>query len=198
MNPLEIIGITFLVTMIGALPFGLVNLSVLHTAFHTGRSSAMKIAHGAAWIEVAFGLTALLLGSVIGNAIAHNSLVQAIAVFIPLLAGVFFLVKKSNSAQDESRENPGFLKGAFLNLISVQVFLYWVIAITWLKTNMPGEINSGLLVFFIPAVWLAKMSVLWIYARFSKPILQRSSFVANNINRIIGGILIFSGILQFI
>ena len=54
-------------TIVGGLPFGLVNLTVLNVTFEKGSREAIKIAHGAALVEVLFGLTALLAGGVLGK-----------------------------------------------------------------------------------------------------------------------------------
>ena len=90
------------------------------------------------------------------------------------------------------------MKGVILNLLSIQVLLYWIVAITWLKTSYLPEITPGLVLVFVVSIWTGKMGVLWLYAQFSRPIMSKSDFLAKNINRIIGVILIISGLIQFI
>ena len=48
-----LIGIT--TSIVGAVPFGLVNLTVLNVSLEQGNRAALRIAHGASFIEVLFG-----------------------------------------------------------------------------------------------------------------------------------------------
>jgi len=157
-----------------------------------------KIAQGASWIEVFYGILALLAGTFIAKIIENSSMVKYIAGLIPFFVGIFFLFKNNNGKQNLSDKRSGYLKGVVLNLMSIQVLLYWIVAITWLKTSYLPEITSGLILVFIASIWISKMGVLWLYAHFSKPIMSKSDFLAKNINRIIGAILIISGFIQFI
>lgn len=196
MDIIKVTGITILAAIIGALPLGLVNLSVLHSAYQSYRKTALKIAHGASWIEVLYGLLALLAGTVISGAIEDRPVFKYIAVLVPLLVGLFFLFRRvARPEVPDARQ--GYLKGVVLNLLSVQVLLYWIVAVTWLKTNYLPELTPMLVVVFVTSIWLGKMGVLWLYARFSKRIMSSSVFLARNINRIIGIVLIISGLIQF-
>lgn len=197
MDVIAVTGIIILTAIIGALPFGLVNLSVLDTAFHKNRHIALKVAHGASWIEVLYGILALLAGSVIAKAVENSPVVKYTTVLIPFFVGVFFLFKRG-SQPDLTSTKQGYLKGVVLNLLSVQVLLYWIVAITWLKTSYLPETTLWFFIVFIASVWVGKMGVLWLYAKFSKKIMSKSEFLAKNINRIIGTILILSGFIQFI
>ncbi|NBC82887.1 MAG: hypothetical protein GVY19_05845 [Bacteroidetes bacterium] len=193
-----IIPVFLLITIIGALPFGLVNLTVLDVSYHRGTVPAMKIAHGAAWIEIAFGITALLAGNFLGMGMEKYHAIQQLAIAIPLLVGLIFLLNKSKTTVHSAFKTKGFLRGVLLNLISVQVFLYWIFAITYLSGLGLLEINRAVLLLSVPSIWLGKIGVLWLYARFSKPILSRSDYLAKNINRLIGIVLIASGLLQLL
>ena len=97
MNPFIVITAAIIITVIGALPFGLVNLTVLDISFHRNRVAALKVAHGAAWIEVLFGLTALIAGSLIGQFTRNHQVVQTLVLIIPALVGLAFLLKKNHS-----------------------------------------------------------------------------------------------------
>ena len=196
-QPINTLASAFLITIIGALPFGLVNLTVLDVSFRNGKSAALKVAHGAAWIEVIFGFAALIAGSWIGLAMHQNVITEYLAMIIPALVGVFFFLKKTSSTADNRDQHRGFIKGALLNLVSIQVLLYWLFAVAYVNTRWQPEFNIYSILLFASGIWLGKMGVLWIYARFSVPILSRSTFLAQNMNRIIGTVLAFSAIFQF-
>ncbi len=198
MNPVEIIFISILATLIGALPFGLVNLTVLNVAHQNSRHAAMKIAYGAASIEILFGFAAIYLAGFIQNATLNLTLVRFLAIVIPVALGLFFYFKKNKTNTLQTHQKAGFLKGILLNLISMQVFLYWVLAIAYLNTCCLLVFNPINIAVFALGIWLGKMGVLWLYAYFSKAIFSKSDFISQNINRVIGVVLIVSGLLQLI
>lgn len=122
MNAIAVTGIIILTAIIGAMPFGLVNLSVLDTAFHKNRHTALKVAHGESWIEVLYRILALLAGSIIAQVVENSPLVKYTTVLIPIFVGGFFLFKKGSQPHLPDTKQ-GYLKGVVLNLLSVQVLL---------------------------------------------------------------------------
>ena len=197
MNPFIIITTAIIITIIGALPFGLVNLTVLDISFHRNKIAALKVAHGAAWIEVLFGLTALIAGSLIGQFTRDHRVVQTLVLIIPALVGLAFLLKKNRSEAKTIEKDPGFLKGVMLNLISIQVLLYWLFAMTYFNTRWEPEFNILFIALFALGIWIGKMGVLWVYALLSQKIFSRFGFLAKNINRVIGLVLLITVFIQF-
>lgn len=183
--------------VIGALPFGLVNLSVLDTSFRYGRKQAMKIAHGASMVEILFGMLALLAGSMIMNFTSQSRLARLLVIAIPGIAGIIFLLKKQKDRKVDNQQNKGIVRGLFLNLVSIQVLMYWLIAMTYLNARQ-FTIEPRMFIFFGMGIWTGKMLVLWGYAVLSNYILSKSAAIASNMNRIIGGILLITAAMQFI
>ena len=197
MNSFTVIATAIIITIIGALPFGLVNLTVLDISFHRNKIAALKVAHGAAWIEVLFGLTALITGSLIAQYTKDHQVVQTLVLIIPALVGSAFLLKKNRSEAKTTKKDHGFLKGMMLNLISIQVLLYWLFAMTYFNTRYEPEFNILFIALFVLGIWVGKMGVLWIYALLSQKIFSRFAFLARNINRIIGVVLLITVFIQF-
>ena len=177
MLPIFIAGITLAITVLGALPFGLVNLSVLEISYQKGKAQGMKVAHGAAWVEVLYGLIALLSGSIIAKTIQDKPVFQYMSVWIPVIIGLVFLVKANKEKTEPGQHSNGFLKGMALNLLSVQVLLYWIAAMAWLNPGIYSSPNVMAWLSFALAVWCGKMGVLWLYAHYSSLILSKSGFL---------------------
>ena len=175
--------------IVGGLPFGLVNLTVLNVTFEKGSRVAIKIAHGAAIVEVLFGLTALLAGGLLASYIEGNIIISYATAVVLIIGGAFFILKKQGSNTTREAGSSGFLKGALLNLVSIQVFLFWILAIAFLSSRelLQYDILSTLL--FVSGIWLGKMAVLWMYMNLSNRILSRSRIISKNINTIIGIVL---------
>ncbi len=189
-----LIGIAAAVT--GALPFGLVNLTVLNVSYERGAGNAVRIAYGAAFIEVLFGLSAILAGSLVYKHIEGNTTINYIIVAILSGAGILFFIKKQRHDLSRNMGYSGFFKGVFLNLISIQVFLFWILAIAFLSSKhlLPHTLTSVLV--FITGIWIGKMAVLLSYIILGKKILSNSRIISKNINRIIGIVLFGMAFVQ--
>lgn len=190
--------IGFAACTVGALPFGIVNLTVLDETLRKGSRTALNIAHGAAIVEVVFGLVAILTGGIIESYINDNAFINYFILGLFIVAGIVFFFNKKRIDFPDKSHFTGFLKGVFLNLISIQVFLFWIIAIAFLSTKDLGPTDSVSILIFLIGIWLGKMMVLWSYAILSKNIIAKSQKLSNNMNRIIGIILFSVAIIQVI
>lgn len=198
LNSILFLLIGALATTISAVPFGLVNLSVVDVAINANIRKSMSLAFGAAAIEILFALAALLAGSLLNNLIEANSVVKYSVLAVLLCSGVFFWFKKNKmEIKDNKSSSNGFLKGAILNLISVQVLLFWLVAIAFLSVRNLVPTSILQMVLFIVGVWLAKMAVLWGYAILARKVAEKSTLFSANINRIIGGLLVLAAFFQF-
>ena len=184
--------------ILGALPFGLVNMTVLHVSFEKGNRAAIKIAHGAAIVEVVFGVTALFAGGLLARHLEGNLTITYITAAVLILGGLFFVFKKQNGRYEIERGTSGFIKGILLNLISLQVLLFWILAVAFLSSRELLQYNGLSILLFVAGVWLGKMAVLWMYMHLSRRILSRSRVISQNINTIIGFVLIGMAFIQFL
>ena len=198
MEILKIIIIVFTATLLAAIPFGLVNLTILHVTTEKGKAYAMKIAHGASVIEVIYVVLAFFLGKSINILLKENSFIQIIVVAVPLITGIFFWFKINRNKKGNSIIRNGFLKGIVFNLLSIQVLLFWLLAMTVIISRWLPDLSPEILLIIISTAWFGKMLVLYIYSSTSKFIMYRFTFFSENINRIIGTILIITAIIQYL
>ena len=185
-------------TIVGGLPFGLVNLTVLNVTFEKGSREAIKIAHGAALVEVLFGLTALLAGGVLASYIEGNVIISYTTAAVLIIGGLFFLLKKQHNNNSRVAGSSGFLNGILLNLVSIQVFLFWILAIAFLSSRELLQYDLLSILLFVSGIWLGKMAVLWVYMILSNKYLSRSRIISKNINRIIGIVLFGIAFIQIL
>jgi threonine/homoserine/homoserine lactone efflux protein len=188
-----------LVVSIGALPFGLVNLSVVEIAAKSSAEKTIPVSFGASVIEVLFASIALLSGQMLSGYLIENALVRNTIVLILLISGIIFWFKKVKvNHKDSFSYSMGIIKGAFLNLISLQVLLFWLMAVSFLTVRNLIPISVTEAAIFIAGVWVGKMMVLQAYAYFGKIVVANSQKLSENINKIIGLMLIAVSIVQFI
>ena len=183
-------------SMLGALPFGLVNMTVLNVSVERGNRPALYIAYGAALVEVLFGLVAILSGGMIAEHIEGNLIVGYFTVGVLLAGGILFTFKKQKSVITRDTGYSGFFKGIFLNLISIQVFLFWILAIAFLSSRQLIQFDALSVLILIAGIWTGKMIILLLYMNLSKKILSGSQISTKNINRIIGIVLIMMALVQ--
>ena len=183
--------------IIGALPFGLVNLSVLEISLSRGYRPAMNLASGASIIEVFFALVSILAGSMLNQYVEGNRLVGIIAMLVLVAGGFYFLFRKAGIPSISKTRGSAFYRGILLNLISIQVLLFWILAVTYLSSREFMKYDTISVFMFLAGVWSGKILTLFAYSRLSMNLLNRSRVISGNINRIIGFVLITMAFIQF-
>ncbi len=198
LNQLSHLGFGFAVSMLGALPFGLVNLTVVDAVHKQGPKVAFNISHGAAAVEVLFGLIAIYTGSIIQQYINDNAFINFISIAILGIAGLYFLIKKSNKDQPVNSGSFGFLKGMLLNIISIQVLLFWLVAVAVLSSKHLLTYDLATIITFALGIWIGKMTVLWLYIAISNKMFSKSGTLSRNMNKIIGIVLMIVAFIQIL
>lgn len=183
-------GLGFVASIIGALPFGLVNLSVVESTIKRGERAAFQISAGAAVVEILFVLLAFFLGSSLAAFNHNNAWISYLIFVILLVSGIFFFLKKSKMSEAKILAMPNVFKGMMLNILSVQVLLYWFIAIAYLQSNNRIDFTHEWIIAFTVAVGAGKMLTLLFYRLMARKIKAGSGVIARKINMIIGTIML--------
>jgi L-lysine exporter family protein LysE/ArgO len=179
----------FMASIIGAVPFGLVNLSVLQTAISKGVKATMPISYGASVVEIIYGILGIFAGSLLFTYIERNPWFNAFTALILLVVGLLFLFRRSQFQFNNNNTFGGFLYGVLLNLLSIQVLAYWIIAVSIIASIYQQIFHPIAIIFFLVGIFSGKMSVLIAYATLGKKIASRSEAVSRNINLVIGVLL---------
>ena len=186
-------------TIIGAVPFGLVNLSVVNAAVKNDSQSAIQIAHGASVVEIIFALIALLAGNKLSPVLQGNLVIRYFIFAVLLGSGLYFWFKNNQlKTTSDNRKSTGFIKGILLNLVSAQVLLFWLLTATVLSAKQLIPLAFSDMFFFVAGVWLTKMAVLRAYAFLAKKVVHHAQKISANINQIIAIVLMAVAIVQFI
>jgi L-lysine exporter family protein LysE/ArgO len=188
----------FIASIIGALPFGLVNLSVVDSTLNKSERAAFLISAGATIIEIVFVLLAIFLGSRLADYMEDNLWIEFFILMVLLTAGISFLLRKRSGSKKKTIVLHDFLKGMLLNILSVQVLLYWFVAIAYLQTSNRIVFTSECIIAFTVAVGLGKMLTLLFYRLMAKKIKSKSGAIARRINVIIGTIMVGLAVFQLV
>ncbi len=185
----------FIASIIGAVPFGLVNLSVLQTAISKGTKATMPISYGASVVEIVYGILGIFTGSLLFKYIGNNLWFNIFTALVLLFVGLAFFFKRSQFQLNKSNTIGGFLYGILLNLLSLQVLVYWILAVSFVSSFNHQIFTPLAVMLFLAGIWTGKMGVLISYASLGKKIASRSARISKNINRVIGIVLL--GVASF-
>lgn len=182
--------IGFIASIIGAVPFGLVNLSVLQTSINKGIKATIPISYGASVVEILYGVFGIFAGSLLFKYIDKNPWFNVFTTLVLLTMGLIFLFKRSQFQLNNNNSFGGFLYGVLLNLLSLQVLAYWILAISFISSINHQLFTPLAVILFLAGIWAGKMSVLLSYASLGNKIASQSEKISKNINRLIGIVLI--------
>ncbi len=199
---LAIFFTTLLISFIGSLPFGPINLVLIDLTINYRLRSAYGFALAAALVEIAQSFLALWGSSWLWQLI-HQSIWIKLAgfVFFLILGMVFFFRKeKGNTLSIENSQKSFFLKGLVVAALNPQAIPFWVIVLTFLSNasilDVTAESPILYIVSFNVGAAFGKLLALLLFGILSEYIMVRSSFIRHYINRIIGVILIGIGVFQ--
>jgi threonine/homoserine/homoserine lactone efflux protein len=175
----------FLLSLMGSLPFSMINLNVLSAAVYRGVSAALWMSFGAVLVE-GLQLFLILHGYqwLSQNPQFDRTLhTLALPIFI-ILGFYFFFTKPRIQVQYTNRKSP-FFRGVGLSVLNVLVYPFWLFWLAWL--DFPVEELRGWR-YFISGAILGAMASLIGFIYLGKLITSRSQVLTSYINRIIASI----------
>ena len=199
-----------LVAVIGALPLGTVNVAVINTTIKENISKALKIVFPAAIGELFLILFAICYFKTIQNFISANSWLEYLIVLILIVLGCILIFGKKNCIKDEQGECivtkksfqfPKEAIGFLLGLFNPTVLIYWLLAISFLSTKMiPLHLETAisLLFLFFLGAFIGKSLTLYTYGKCSNLLKMKIKGITAIINKIIGSLLLITGVIQLI
>ena len=192
-------AIGILVTFVGALPLGTVNISVINTTLRADARNAMKIAVAAGIAEIIISFYALHCSVMVSSFIEMNQWIQITIALILFVIGGFLFFKKQKETREKKFKISKYVTGLFLGLLNPPVLAYWLFMISYLnKNDFHLNMNSSIAILFVffSGVYLGKLLTLYGYSRLSMLLKNRVQNIASIINRVIGILLFAIGCAQ--
>jgi threonine/homoserine/homoserine lactone efflux protein len=159
-----------ILSFIGSIPFGTINVTVIETAILKGMRVAVWVVLGAAIIEFIQACVALLFSHLITQNPLTEQILFWISIPIFIGLGVYYLRQKPEESEPDALQGyaggRGFLKGILVSSLNVLAIPYWIFYGTYLASI--GWINPGerlLVVAFSIGVFLGTVFILLCYAR---------------------------------
>jgi threonine/homoserine/homoserine lactone efflux protein len=175
------------------IPLGPVNLLVVDTTVSKNLRAAMVLASAASIMELLKPLLAIYFSWLIIRHIESNIYIQISVVLAFILIGLYFILKKNTSheADNNRREMPEFLKGMLISFLNIPALPFWILVIAYSESTVGFDFSITTVSIFLAGVFISRYGMLWMYARLSLYISERSSLIALWLDRIIA-ILFFA------
>lgn len=197
MELLLLFSIGFLLSFIGTLPPGMINLSVAQTSIYQGFKTAQAVALGAVIVEIAKTLIALKLAWLFTE---DQLIIQWLAVIVFLSLSIYygFFVPEYKEVKEKDQQKEGFFKGVFISFLNVMTYPYWIFLGAYLKDYTWFSTDWVSTLFFVLGTSIATFLMLNLYALLGQSIVKRIAHIAHTANRVLAGLFLLLGALQLI
>lgn len=195
MNEWIYFATAFGISLLGSLPFGMINLNVLATAVHRGPRPALVMGLGATLVE---GLQIFIVLLGFGYFAAYTSLESTMKwVAIPIFLGlaVYYFIAKPPKKEGEVVRRQPFWRGVGLSIINVLVYPFWFL---WLGImSFPVEEQSTW-IWLITGAVLGAFASMVIFTFLGRVIQQKAEGVTGQLNRIIAAVFLGLALWQLV
>lgn len=184
--------------IIGTVPFGPINLTVVKTSIDYDARRGTQVALAASFVEVGMALIAICFGFVISAFLETNTIVKLIiAIAFIILAIVVFTRKSDPKLQDQKNDQQSFFKkGLLIASVNPQVVPFWIFALTAIDQTFNFDYSGIYQIAFLCGIFVGKFIALYgfvIASGYLKTRLQKSGQL---VNRLLAVILLFIGVTQ--
>lgn len=181
--------VAFGLSLMGSLPFGMINLNILSTAVYRGRTAAMIMGLGAVVTE-GCQLVLILAGyDLLSDNPGIERWLRAIAFPLFLGLAIYFFMSRPKADVKEEQNGTPFWKGVGLSMINILVYPFWLFWLTWL--DFPVENKMLWTAFIGGAVGGAYFSLL-AFILMGHVIARQGGMWTRHLNRFIA--LVFMGL----
>ena len=197
-TPLLYFFVGFVACLLGTIPFGPINLTVVKTTVDHDARRGTEIAIAGSLIEILEALIAIWFGMVISSFLESN---LAIKLGIGLLFVILAVVVATRESKPAMVDKPPgqesfFKKGLLIAALNPQAVPFWIFALAAISQYFEFEYMGITLAAFLAGVFLGKMTALYgfvLASAYLKTHLQESSAL---VNKVLASVLLFIGVTQ--
>jgi threonine/homoserine/homoserine lactone efflux protein len=196
--------IAVVISFVGSLPFGMVNMAVAHTAIRKGMTPAMFMAVGVCLVELVQAFVALKFTWLFNEHVEIERTFQIIATIAFAIGGIYFLFfAKSEPAAEladapKIRRRNDFFKGAFLSSVNLLAIPFWISFAAILTANDLLERDNLHVFVFAVGTAVGTFGLLVCYSLLGAKVFSKSEQIKRWVNKFIGVLLIGFGVWQII
>lgn len=187
------------VSFIGSIPLGSINLSTLQIALEKNVRAALLFALGATLVELVYSYIAIKFSAFL---LSHKDVelyIQLVAIPAFVILSIQSFRKKASGAESKEVNNRGkssFLKGIFIGLVNPLQIPFWVAYGTYMLSNKWITNDGMLLNVFIIGIVTGTYLLLSLVIFGSKAIDAKLNLSRFNMNKAIGAIFLALAVYQ--
>ena len=176
---------------------GMLNMTALKVRIDVGKTESFKFALGAAVVIFFQAGIALFFADFFVKNPKVIEFLKVAGVFVFFILAIFFFSLSRKKIKNQSKSSKGnyLIKGfimSSLNMLSIPFYL--AIAILLASENII-TIEQPFIMLFVLGVFFGALLLFYTYIYFAEIITKKVSFIAKNINLILGGIFVLLGIM---
>ncbi len=205
---ISVFFITLTTSFLGTLPFGPINLSMVDVTLRNSLRAGFWFAVAAALVEMGQSVVALYGSSWLNQLILQSPWLKIVGFLIFIILGLIFYFKKAEEHGSTKTENTlrrsgnYFTKGLIIALLNPQAIPFWLVVLAFFHSAEVMALDNSSpfanIVSFLFGAALGKLGALLLFGVMSQTVISRATRIRENLNRIIGVILIAIGMVQVI
>ena len=194
----------FIASFLGTLPFGPINLSVVDTTIKQNLRAGLWFALAAAIVEIGQSFVAIHCSMFITDFLQSSPWLSIGIAFLFIVLGILFFFKKNIQSSDtgDKKKRNNFVRGILISIVNIQAIPFWIFVLTYLETVQMIQLNTSqrlnFILLFLIGVAIGKFLALLLFGVLSEAISKRTDFLNKWMNKILGSIFIFIGLLQLV
>jgi threonine/homoserine/homoserine lactone efflux protein len=190
--------IGFIVSFLGSLPIGTVNLAVVQTTVNSNFRTGFYFSLGATIIELIYSAIAIKFIAYLLNNQSVEVIIQIISVPVFIVLAILYFRKEEPSANTEIKRRRSFYNGLFIGLVNPLQIPFWIAYGSYLLSNNWIKNEEFLINVFICGISLGTLLVLTLIAFLSKKIVASLELKTRLVNRITAIVLILLAFYQIL
>lgn len=191
-------AVGFFASLVGTIPFGPINLTVLKATVDHGPGRGVQIALAASLVEFGQVFLALWFGKLITTFLEQNAVVGLLfAVLFVVLAAVVVTREAHPLLPDNADgEQSFFRRGLLISLLNPQVIPAWIITLTVIDQYVDFDYAGVYQLLFLLGVSGGKLAALYGFVIASDYLASHLQQSGRLVNRLLAAILLLIGLSQ--
>ena len=151
-------AIGLLVSFLGTLPLGVLNITIMRVSLLQGLRSALKFALACALVELVYSYLSVELAQSLIAYPAIKPFTELVAALTLLGMGIYYIRKQAMPMTDQRTIRPFYL-GALLSVVNVVAFPFWILYTTLLQAKgYVGITTNSFILIYVVGISLGTMA----------------------------------------
>ena len=189
----------FIVSFLGTLPIGVLNVTIMEVSLKKGMQSAIYFAMACALVELFYSYISVQLTRSIADFPALGTITESVASITLFVMGIFYIRKQQNSVVSKQKSVSSFYLGTLLSVLNVVAFPFWILYTSLLQAKgIVGISQHSLVIGYVSGISLGTIAGLLPFAYASRFLTGLVALHRHRLDKVIGFIFFFLSFCQFV